>query len=348
MATAQNMAAPPNLERANTAPELTQSEPEPVAQPMHHSPPQDVPQAAPNAASLEMVDNQDATSPPEAAAPLPSQPSRAEPTDVSTEPANTNTSDTDAIKNMSDIPPNDTATHDVALTGSVEEARLDKQPPEPPTRESEPPAPTPAAQSPAACAPPAPMSTTPAPTKAEPADSRPPSRRDSEMRDTPALALTVPASDSLSEMPSLTLPQALHSEVPEPLSADGADAPRYNRNQVKKQSIKERLENAIQRGEMPCFCNNCGAIETPTWRKIWTQEHRGVPAFYELSDKPGFVTTVDILERDDAGQPKLHRIVKKSLGPDDHRRDWKEFLLCNRKSQYMLLLFSPSLTLPTP
>ncbi|KAL1872304.1 hypothetical protein VTK73DRAFT_1614 [Phialemonium thermophilum] len=138
----------------------------------------------------------------------------------------------------------------------------------------------------------------------------------------------IPASDPVPEPITLTLPQTCHSEAPCPPS-DAVEPPKYNKNQVKKQSIKERLESAIQRGEMPSFCNNCGAIETPTWRKIWTQEHEGVPGFHEFSDKPGYVTTIDILARDDEGKPTAYRLVKKNLGPGDNKFDWKEFLLCN-------------------
>ncbi|KAH8888696.1 hypothetical protein GQ53DRAFT_825933 [Thozetella sp. PMI_491] len=141
-------------------------------------------------------------------------------------------------------------------------------------------------------------------------------------------ACAIPASDPAPPASMLTLPQAPapFSEAPCPPSDM---EPRYNKNAVKKQSIKERLESAIERGEMPPFCNNCGAIETPTWRKIWTQDHDGVPPFHEFSDKPGFVTTIDVLDRDSEGKPSKYRLVKKSLGPKDPKSDWKESLLCN-------------------
>ncbi|KAK4179195.1 hypothetical protein QBC36DRAFT_84970 [Triangularia setosa] len=155
-----------------------------------------------------------------------------------------------------------------------------------------------------------------------PATSRPPSRPASQGPEAP----TVPVSD-LGNEPILTLPQSFMSEATCPPS--DFDAPRYSKNLVKKQTIKERLESAILRGESPPFCNNCGAIETPTWRKIWIQEHKGVPPFYEFSDKPGYVTMIDILERDSEGQPAAYRLVKKGLGPKDDKKVWIETLLCN-------------------
>ena len=162
--------------------------------------------------------------------------------------------------------------------------------------------------------------------------SRPPSRPNSRPTSRPTSrgptappALPLPDSDPAPEQ-TLTFPQPFMSEAPTPLDEE---PPRYSKNQVKKQSIKERLETAIQKGESPPFCCNCGAIETPTWRKIWTQEHQGVPEFHEFSDKPGCVTTIDILERDTEGQPSTYRLIKKHLGPTEDKKRWTESVLCN-------------------
>ncbi|KAL6878902.1 hypothetical protein J3F83DRAFT_265721 [Trichoderma novae-zelandiae] len=106
-------------------------------------------------------------------------------------------------------------------------------------------------------------------------------------------------------------------------------AQRSNKNIVKKHAIKQRLEEAISNGEMPPFCSNCGAIETPTWRKIWIQERDGAPERCEYSEKPGKITAVEVLQRDDEGKPTLHRVVKKSLAITDEKTKWQESLLCN-------------------
>ncbi|SPQ21711.1 6c6f2a9b-d57c-40d5-9e2f-a46c24739c3f [Thermothielavioides terrestris] len=153
--------------------------------------------------------------------------------------------------------------------------------------------------------------------------SRPPS---SGVSAPPAPPPTVPANGSAPE-PALTLPRPFTSEAPCPPS--GFEPPRYSKNLVKKQSIKERLEIAIEKGESPPFCNNCGAIETPTWRKIWTQDHDGVPGFHEFSDKPGCVTMIEVLARDENEQPSRYRMVKKNLGPKDDKKQWTETILCN-------------------
>ncbi|KAK0720495.1 hypothetical protein B0H67DRAFT_552660 [Lasiosphaeris hirsuta] len=166
-----------------------------------------------------------------------------------------------------------------------------------------------------------PMTTEPVLTLPTQPSSKPASRPASRGPSAPP----VPESDPIAELPAPS--RSFMSEPGGPPS--DSEPPRYSKNQVKKQSIKERLETAIQKGEQPPFCNNCGAIETPTWRKIWTQDHHGVPGFHEFSDKPGCVTTVDVLERDSKGLPSAYRLIKKHLGPTEDKKLWKESLLCN-------------------
>ncbi|KAF4443869.1 CENP-A multicopy suppressor protein 2 [Fusarium austroafricanum] len=145
------------------------------------------------------------------------------------------------------------------------------------------------------------------------------------------IAISDPLGPPETYMITNTLPTL--SEAPFPQS----DFPRMpssppsksNKNQIKKDSIKQRLESAIAAGEMPPFCTNCGAIETPTWRKIWVQEHDGIPQYVEYSEKPGRVTAIEILKRDKDKKPISHRLIKKALGFDDDRSDWSEKLLCN-------------------
>lgn len=96
-----------------------------------------------------------------------------------------------------------------------------------------------------------------------------------------------------------------------------------------KKSTKSRLELAIERGEMPPFCNNCGSISTPAWRRAWEQQCKGDPGFHEYSDQPGKTTAIDIQERDPAGKPTAFRLIKKALGPTDDKTEYTEILLCN-------------------
>lgn len=107
-----------------------------------------------------------------------------------------------------------------------------------------------------------------------------------------------------------------------------------SKNNARKQSIKKRLEDAVQAGKMPTFCSNCGSISTPTWRKIWTQDSDGSPDIPEYSDKPGCITAIVILHRDENGKPTKYRTVKKYLGPAENPGDWTVAILCNREFPY--------------
>lgn len=98
-----------------------------------------------------------------------------------------------------------------------------------------------------------------------------------------------------------------------------------------KVSIKEKLRLAVEKGEMPTFCANCGAVETPTWRKAYSQDHQGVPSYHEYSEERGRVTAIVILTRDEENKPTSYQIVKKLLGRDEAKEDYKEFTMCNRK-----------------
>ncbi|KAI1341967.1 hypothetical protein F5Y15DRAFT_329041 [Xylariaceae sp. FL0016] len=140
---------------------------------------------------------------------------------------------------------------------------------------------------------------------------------------------TIPASDPI--LPGLTLPMPLPMSEPVHPQTDAPDAleVRNNKNYVKRQAIKQKLEEAVLAGQMPSFCTNCGALQTPTWRKIWKQLHQGVPEYHEYSDKPGHVTAINIIARDDEGKPTSYEMIKKSLGPTDHKNLWTEVLLCN-------------------
>ncbi|KAE8450956.1 hypothetical protein EG329_005396 [Mollisiaceae sp. DMI_Dod_QoI] len=106
-------------------------------------------------------------------------------------------------------------------------------------------------------------------------------------------------------------------------------APFSRTMQAKRESIRNKLETAIAKGEMPPFCSNCGAIKTPTWRKAWSKTMMGKPAYYEYSDEPGRVTAITILTRDGEGEPTSYQLIKKFLLPEENVDDFTEFILCN-------------------
>lgn len=97
----------------------------------------------------------------------------------------------------------------------------------------------------------------------------------------------------------------------------------------RKNAIQSKLVECVANGQTPPFCENCGAIETPTWRKAWVKVHSGTPEHVVISDKEGGVLAWQSLQKDSQGQVCLFRIIKKTLLPDD--KGFTETLLCNRK-----------------
>ena len=97
----------------------------------------------------------------------------------------------------------------------------------------------------------------------------------------------------------------------------------------RKQAIQSKLASSVAAGEMPPFCENCGAIETPTWRKAWVKIHCGTPEHVVISEEEGGVIAWQTLQTDSSGIICLYRIVKKSVLKTDE--GFTEILLCNRK-----------------
>ncbi|KAK8004364.1 hypothetical protein PG989_004083 [Apiospora arundinis] len=139
---------------------------------------------------------------------------------------------------------------------------------------------------------------------------------------------SIPASDPVFPMSSTETMMPSEPAHPQTDMVGPLDS-RSNKNYVKKQAIKQKLEEAIAKGQTPPFCTNCGAIQTPTWRKIWKQEHEGVPEYHEYSEKAGCVTAINILERGEDGKPIRYEMVKKALAPSEIKAHWREVLLCN-------------------
>lgn len=95
----------------------------------------------------------------------------------------------------------------------------------------------------------------------------------------------------------------------------------------RKKAIQSKLAETVAKGEMPPFCENCGAIETPTWRKAWMKVYTGTPDNVVISDEEGGIVTWQSLQVDDKGQICLFRVIKRTLLPTDE--DFTESLLCN-------------------
>lgn len=122
---------------------------------------------------------------------------------------------------------------------------------------------------------------------------------------------------------------ALMSEAP-----SGDDVLGKGKKKVGREQTQARLENAIKAGEAPPFCNNCGAIETPAWRRGYAKEflcaevawadvetglHYGACVFKERKD----------LHED--GTLKSFKGFKTEKLPLDEADGWCQITLCNRE-----------------
>ena len=117
------------------------------------------------------------------------------------------------------------------------------------------------------------------------------------------------------------------SEAPRPKSRAGANC--WNKEK-RKAAIQTRLAKSVAAGEMPPYCENCGAIETPTWRKAFYRTYSGGSEAVTFSTEEGGVIGIQVLETDSDGSTKLFKLFKKSLLKTDEA--FSAILLCNRKS----------------
>jgi hypothetical protein len=149
----------------------------------------------------------------------------------------------------------------------------------------------------------------------------------------------IPASDPIRPPPGLQRSQTWTGNDNRPLhpasEGPGQDRDpvtgRKNRNGSgikRKKAVQNRLMEAIEAGEIPPYCENCGAIETPTWRKAFAKIVEGsLTAEVEAAEGQSYLL-VEELEKDDDGKILRTRVIKKSKDPVVDV-GFKEFQMCN-------------------
>ena len=106
----------------------------------------------------------------------------------------------------------------------------------------------------------------------------------------------------------------------------------------RKRAIENRLNRAINLGQMPPYCDNCGAIETPTWRKAWCKRIFGPEVDrVQISQEDGGVIGIRDVQKDASNKITAMSILKRNLLVTDE--GFVVIQLCNRK------FFSLSLSL---
>lgn len=122
------------------------------------------------------------------------------------------------------------------------------------------------------------------------------------------------------------------SDAPTPSESTGAGlprAPRSGSHAKRKKFIKDKLQSAIGKGELPDHCHNCGEIETPTWRKSYSRIEFGTPEGIELSSA-GIVAYEVIEPTEENGRELMYRIYRNTITNEEKQFNLYETLnLCN-------------------
>jgi hypothetical protein len=103
--------------------------------------------------------------------------------------------------------------------------------------------------------------------------------------------------------------------------------PRSGTGAKRSKQVQDRLEQAIKAGEVPPYCENCGSVETPTWRRAWSMEVSGGEQLANDMMKGFNMLFWESQERNAQGEVVRFKIVKKSLADED--KGWTQDLLCN-------------------
>jgi hypothetical protein len=94
----------------------------------------------------------------------------------------------------------------------------------------------------------------------------------------------------------------------------------------------------MERGEMPPYCENCGAIETPTWRKAYGKVFTEGFENLKASDEDGGIIAWDNVKTNAEGKVTSFRVIKKALLKGEGE-EWPILLLCNRKCAFCIISY---------
>lgn len=78
------------------------------------------------------------------------------------------------------------------------------------------------------------------------------------------------------------------------------------------------------------FCSHCGAIETPTWRKMYVKEVEGKPGPLDEAEGEGETIGIETKETDDGGEVTKF-LIRKSMGTKDPQpgTGFERVVVCN-------------------
>lgn len=138
-----------------------------------------------------------------------------------------------------------------------------------------------------------------------------------------------PWNGPMSDFPTSTTPAPMASDDGKIRSGAGAR---------RTKQVQARLEQCIRQGTVPPYCENCGAIETPTWRRAWSKVIQGSAQDADsYEDDPAMLFWRPEEFAPDGKTVIAFKQFKKTLA--DHDKDFVQLLLCNREYKMLLQLF---------
>lgn len=82
---------------------------------------------------------------------------------------------------------------------------------------------------------------------------------------------------------------------------------------TRRKVIADRLKESLETGQAFTYCFHCGAVETPTWRRLYIKECEGVPTGLDSHEGEGETIGVEVLKDKDTGEPLNRFIIRKSM-----------------------------------
>lgn len=106
-----------------------------------------------------------------------------------------------------------------------------------------------------------------------------------------------------------------------------------SKKKVGREQTKARLENALAQNEMPPYCDNCGTIDTPAWRRVFARTLAGhlwdsIEIWPEVA---GAFVWKQVVEQAEDGTIRTFRGYKLSKSLEDKGDEWANVTLCNRE-----------------
>ncbi|KAK3711981.1 hypothetical protein LTR37_009293 [Vermiconidia calcicola] len=122
------------------------------------------------------------------------------------------------------------------------------------------------------------------------------------------------------------------SEAGSPAPSDNeGNGPRSGSGAHRRKVIEERLQKSIAKGEMPTYCTHCGAIETPTWRRVYVKEFDVKPSPLDYAEGEGETIGVEITKTNQYGEATKF-VVRKTMKKTKDMQPgpgFKDSMVCN-------------------